>query len=149
MAKKSKKDFTTFWTREKPNPEDIIPLTHVEDKTGSQEGTTRKVTVENLMKSAPVQSINGQTGDVTIESLQGATGAQGPQGPQGDPGPVGPAGLNWMGLWSNSISYSLNDAVGFSGASYFCIQNVSAGQGDPSVNSTNWGAISLARSKRS
>jgi hypothetical protein len=147
MAKKSKKISQLSGLGEKPNPEDIIPLTHVEDKTGSQEGTTRKVTVENLMKSAPVQSINGQTGDVTIESLQGATGAQGPKGPQGDPGPAGPAGLNWMGLWSSSISYSLDDAVGFSGASYFCIQNVSAGQGNPSVNSTNWALLASQGAK--
>lgn len=138
MAKKSKKISQLSGLGEKPNLEDIIPLTHVEDKTGSQEGTTRKVTVGNLMKSAPVQSINGQTGDVLIESLKGDAGIQGPIGPKGEPGPIGPAGLNWKGMWSSSKNYIEDDAVGHLGASYFCIQDVGSGQADPSTNSTNW-----------
>ena len=138
MAKKSKKISQLSGLGEKPNLEDIIPLTHVKDKTGSQEGTTRKVTVENLMKSAPVQSINGQTGDVLIESLKGDAGIQGPIGPKGEPGPIGPAGLNWKGMWSSSKNYIEDDAVGHLGASYFCIQDVGSGQADPSTNSTNW-----------
>ena len=138
MAKKSKKISQLSGLGEKPNLEDIIPLTHVEDKTGSQEGTTRKVTVENLMKSAPIQSINGQTGDVLIESLKGDAGIQGPIGPKGEPGPIGPAGLNWKGMWSSSKNYIEDDAVGHLGASYFCIQDVGSGQADPSTNSTNW-----------
>lgn len=58
---------------------------------------------------------------VSMASLTGSTGAQGPAGPQGIPGPVGASGLNWKGLWSASTAYVLNDAVSYSGASYFCI----------------------------
>lgn len=55
----------------------------------------------------------------------GDTGAQGPQGAQGVPGPVGPAGLNWQGAWVSGGSYVVDDAVGYNGASYFCINNTS------------------------
>ncbi len=147
MAKKSKKISELSGLGEKPNPEDIIPLTHVEDKTGSTEGTTRKVTVVNLMKSAPIQSINGQTGDVLIDSLKGDTGIQGPVGPKGEPGPVGPTGLIWKGMWSSSQSYTEDDAVGYLGASYFCIQDVGSGQTNPSSNSTNWALMASQGAK--
>ncbi|WP_447887690.1 hypothetical protein [Serratia fonticola] len=51
----------------------------------------------------------------------GGVGPQGPEGPQGQPGPVGPAGLEWRGPWSSSVAYIPDDAVGYNGASYFCI----------------------------
>lgn len=54
-------------------------------------------------------------------SPPGPEGPQGPSGPQGSPGPVGPAGLEWRGPWSSSVSYILDDAIGYNGASYFCI----------------------------
>jgi len=37
---------------------DIIPITDVDDPTGSPQGTTKGVTVANLMAAAPVQSVN-------------------------------------------------------------------------------------------
>ncbi|MCY1699682.1 hypothetical protein OVA10_16685 [Lelliottia sp. SL45] len=51
----------------------------------------------------------------------GGAGAPGPQGPPGPPAPVGPAGLEWRGQWNASDSYIVDDAVGYDGASYFCI----------------------------
>lgn len=67
-------------------------------------------------------------------------GAQGPQGPQGVPGPVGPAGLNWQGAWVSGNSYVVDDAVGYGGASWFCINNTS-GTTNPSADPTNWALL--------
>ena len=61
------------------------------------------------------------------------SGAQGPIGPQGVPGPVGPAGLNWQGAWVSGASYVADDAVGFGGASYFCI-NATSGTTAPNAD---------------
>lgn len=68
-------------------------------------------------------------------------GPQGPQGPQGVPGPVGPIGLLWQGSWSVSGTYNINDAVGFGGASYFCINPVGPSVSDPSTDTTNWALL--------
>jgi hypothetical protein len=68
-------------------------------------------------------------------------GAQGPVGPQGVPGPVGPAGLNWQGSWSNTGVYAVDDAVGFGGASYFCINAVGPSLTNPSLDTVNWALL--------
>ncbi len=51
-----------------PADGDILPITDVSDTTtsGSADGTTKGVTVANLMGQAPVQSVAGRTGVVTI-----------------------------------------------------------------------------------
>lgn len=69
------------------------------------------------------------------------SGAQGPQGPQGDPGPVGPAGLNWQGAWSAAGTYVVDDAVGYGGASWFCISNVGPTATTPDLDPTNWALL--------
>lgn len=68
-------------------------------------------------------------------------GAQGPTGPQGVPGPVGPAGLNWQGAWSALGTYVVDDAVGFGGASYFCINPVGPFPTNPALDTTNWALL--------
>lgn len=68
-------------------------------------------------------------------------GPQGPQGPQGVPGPVGPIGLLWQGSWSASGTYNINDAVGFGGASYFCINPVGPSVSNPATDTTNWALL--------
>lgn len=68
-------------------------------------------------------------------------GAQGPIGPQGVPGPVGPAGLNWQGAWSALGTYVVDDAVGFGGASYFCINPVGPSPSDPASDPLNWALL--------
>ena len=47
---------------------DIIPITDISDTAGSAQGTTKKVTVANLVAAAPVQSVAGRTGTVTLSS---------------------------------------------------------------------------------
>jgi len=48
------------------NANDILPITDVDDTTGSLQGTTKAVKVSDLMGEAPVQSVAGRTGAVTI-----------------------------------------------------------------------------------
>ena len=49
-----------------PADGDILPITDIDDSTGSPQGTTKGVTVANLMGASPVQSVAGRTGAVTI-----------------------------------------------------------------------------------
>lgn len=78
--------------------------------------------------------------NTNIVGPQGAQGVQGPIGPQGVPGPVGPAGLNWQGAWSSGTSYVADDAVGYGGASYFCILATS-GTTTPDLDTTHWALL--------
>jgi len=70
----------------------------------------------------------------------GTQGPQGVQGPLGPPGPVGPAGLEWQGQWVSGTSYVADDAVGFGGASYFCIAPTS-GTTAPNLATANWALL--------
>jgi len=70
----------------------------------------------------------------------GPQGIQGPAGPQGPVGPVGPAGLNWQGVWVSGTSYIVDDAVGYAGASWFCI-NPTSGTTPPDVDTVNWALL--------
>lgn len=75
--------------------------------------------------------------------LPGATGAQGnagSQGIQGIPGVVGPSGLNWQGQWVSGTSYVADDAVGYNGASWFCILATS-GTINPFQDSLSWALL--------
>lgn len=87
------------------------------------------------------------TGAISVEDFTAQvasvipSGAQGPQGPQGDPGPVGPAGLNWQGTWSAAGTYVVDDAVGYGGASWFCIDPVGPSATPPNSDTTNWALL--------
>lgn len=69
---------------------------------------------------------------------QGVAGVAGPAGPVG---PVGPAGLNWQGSWSASGTYVIDDAVGYAGASWFCIDPVGPSATPPNADPTNWALL--------
>jgi hypothetical protein len=69
---------------------------------------------------------------------QGVAGVAGPAGPVG---PVGPAGLNWQGAWSASGTYVIDDAVGYAGASWFCIDPVGPSATPPNADPTNWALL--------
>lgn len=84
--------------------------------------------------------IQGEQGTQGIPGAQGEIGLQGPIGPQGVAGPVGPAGLNWQGVWVSGTSYVVDDAVGYDGASWFCINNT-AGISSPDLDPTNWALL--------
>jgi hypothetical protein len=89
--------------------------------------------------------LNAETQPYTIQDLvdtigTGAEGPQGVEGPAGPPGPVGPAGLEWQGTWVSGTSYVEDDAVGYDGASWFCILATS-GTTAPDVDSTHWALL--------
>jgi hypothetical protein len=90
---------------------------------------------EYLTGAISVQDFTAQVASVI------PSGAQGPIGPQGVPGPVGPAGLNWQGAWSALNTYVVDDAVGYNGASWFCIANVGPSALDPAADTTNWALL--------
>jgi hypothetical protein len=72
----------------------------------------------------------------------GPQGIQGPAGPQGALGPVGPAGLEWQGLWDADTAYAADDAVGYNGASWFCINPISTtGNDDPEADTVTWALL--------
>lgn len=63
-----------------------------------------------------IQGIQGPKGDT------GATGPQGATGATGATGAAGPEGLVWKGAWDSGTAYVIDDAVGYGGSSYICIQ---------------------------
>jgi len=83
-----------------------------------------------------IGSIIALIGDVN----QGPIGPQGNTGPTGPQGPVGPAGLEWQGEWVSGTSYVEDDAVGYDGASWFCILATS-GTTAPDVDTTHWALL--------
>jgi hypothetical protein len=88
------------------------------------------------------QGIQGETGAAsTVAGPIGLTGSTGPQGIQGIAGPIGPAGLNWQGLWDPATVYLSDDAVGYNGASWFCINNVGPSVNTPDSDPANWALL--------
>jgi hypothetical protein len=87
------------------------------------------------------QGSTGPAGPIGPQGPTGSSGSAGPQGQQGVPGPVGPAGLNWQGTWSALNAYSIDDAVGYSGASWFCINPVGPSATPPNIDPTNWSLL--------
>jgi hypothetical protein len=79
----------------------------------------------NLLATSGAAGPQGPEGPAGPEGAAGATGAQGPTGAQGNVGPAGPAGLEWRGAWVSGTLYVEDDAVGYGGASWFCIADTS------------------------
>ena len=78
--------------------------------------------------------------DLVSSPSQGPMGPQGNAGPTGPQGPAGPAGLNWQGDWLSGETYVVDDAVGYGGASYFCISGTS-GTTIPSADTDHWALL--------
>jgi|LakMenEpi03Aug12_release.lakeMendotaPanAssembly.Ray.scaffolds.fasta_scaffold03102_5 hypothetical protein len=111
-------------------PKDLIPLgVRLSDREDSY--VTTVITGEDL-----INSITSAVG-----STVGPVGAQGPQGSQGVAGPVGPAGLNWQGAWDTLAVYALDDAVGYAGASWFCINPTGPNLLSPNLDPLNWALL--------
>ena len=105
----------------------------------------------NILGGLLVNSSSGTSGQVLVSQgpstnpiwsnvSTGPQGVQGPIGPQGPVGPVGPAGLNWQGVWTSGASYVIDDAVGYGGASWFCILATS-GTTTPDLDTTHWALL--------
>ena len=101
---------------------------------------TKSFLVSDFINLLATSGAAGPQGPVGPTGATGAAGETGPQGIQGVAGPVGPAGLNWQGSWVSGTSYVADDAVGYNGASYFCILATS-GTTNPSVDTTHWALL--------
>lgn len=102
----------------------------------------------------------GATGAPGVDAIgtTGATGATGPQGLQGPQGinginAVSPSGLIWRGNWNATYSYAINDSVGYNGASWFAIDNVTARPTPltpnipPDVDTSHWALLAMQGSQ--
>ncbi len=92
------------------------------------------------------QGLTGPTGSTGSAGSTGATGATGATGPTGPQGNAGATGLTFRGAWVATTTYVANDAVAFSGATYFNILGItgSAGNSNPSVDTTHWALLAAA-----
>lgn len=116
-----------------PGPEDLLLGINVTLDAGADSPKTRTFTVGSIVELAS----NGVAGP---PGPTGAQGAEGIQGPRGLDGAVGPAGLNWRGTWTPITSYIEDDAVGWNGASWFCILAI-AGSEYPNLDTTHWALL--------
>lgn len=111
------------------------------DSNGNTEGNpTRAFAIQDIINLIP-PGAQGATGATGPQGPTGQAGATGPSGSQGIPGPIGPAGLNWQGQWVSGGSYVLNDAVGYNGASWFCVLAISGGILSPPSDPTHWALL--------
>ena len=101
---------------------------------------TKSFLVSDFINLLATSGAAGPQGPEGPAGAEGPAGETGPQGIQGAAGPVGPAGLNWQGSWVSGTSYAADDAVGYGGASYFCILATS-GTTNPSVDTTHWALL--------
>lgn len=128
----------------------ITNKTSVSSITPTNVGAQIKSTVDYIdQEISNIELIPGPQGVQGVQGPQGPiglTGTQGPAGPQGIAGPAGPAGLEWRGAWVSGTSYIVDDAVGFNGASWFCV-NATSGTTSPNLDPTNWALLAAQGSQ--
>ena len=108
---------------------------------GGGTGPAGPVGPPGIQGAQGVAGPTGPQGTAGSAGGAGATGATGPQGIQGVAGPVGPAGLNWQGSWSTLGIYAPDDAVGYNGASWFCLNAVGPSASNPLIDPFNWALL--------
>jgi hypothetical protein len=91
---------------------------------------------------------NGAPGPIGSQGIQGIQGLVGPTGAQGVAGPVGAAGLTFVGAFNNTLGYSVDDVVFFSGSSYVALANIPAPifpavLPNPNVDTVNWNFLAI------
>lgn len=119
-------------------------MTREELNTYIDENVTDKTAPDSLSPTDEGNALKAVADyvDQQVDTIPvGPAGPEGVQGPAGPVGPVGPTGLNWQGQWSDSAEYVEDDAVGFNGASYFCINAVGPSADDPETDTTNWALL--------
>ena len=106
-------------------------------------GSTGSQGAQGVAGTAGAQGLTGATGST---GLQGATGAPGPVGAMGPAGANGANGLNgtpgltWLGAWGSAMSYAVNDAVSYGGASYLSVVPGNVGQ-RPDLYPAAWAVL--------
>jgi hypothetical protein len=106
--------------------------------TQGQNGIQGPIGLTGPAGATGLQGVKGDKGDT---GNTGAVGSTGPQGVKGDAGPVGPAGLTWRSSWVANTSYLKDDAVGYDGASWFCLLNHSGISVPPNLDPTRWALL--------
>jgi hypothetical protein len=103
----------------------------------------RSTQVNDADPSYTIEDLAGTIGTATQGPAGpiGLTGPTGPIGLTGPMGPVGPAGLNWQGAWVSGADYLEDDAVGYNGASWFCIADIPDGTIAPDLDTTHWALL--------
>jgi hypothetical protein len=104
---------------------------------------SKKLAGSQLITALPVGP-QGPQGPVGPTGPAGPTGATGATGPIGPVGPAGVTGLTFLGSWSSSTAYVVNDCVEYNGATYFCIDPVGPSPLNPSFDITNWALLAAA-----
>ncbi len=111
--------------------------------TRGVEGTTPYAHAANWT-CVPAVTAGGLDAIASTPGPAGPTGPSGPTGPTGatgPAGPTGPAGMTWLGAWSSTTAYVVDDAVSDGGASYICI---AANTNDQPPNATYWDVLAAA-----
>jgi hypothetical protein len=123
-------------------------MTNTELKTNIDNAITNKSTALSITPINVGEQIKSTVDyiDQEIAAIEITPGPTGPTGPQGVAGPVGPAGLEWQGAWVSGTSYVVDDAVGYNGASWFCI-NPTSGTTSPNLDPTNWALLAAQGSQ--
>ena len=134
-------------------PQGVAGPPGIQGVTGSQgiqgeQGVQGPIGLDGPIGNTGLTGAQGPTGATGAGStVVGATGpagpigVTGPQGIQGITGTISPAGLTWQGAWSALTTYAVDDAVGFGGASYFCINPVGPSLTNPSLDPANWSLL--------
>jgi len=91
---------------------------------------------------------NGAPGPIGPQGIQGIQGLVGPTGAQGVAGPVGAAGLNFEGVFDNTLGYLEDDVVFFGGSSYVALMNIPAPTPptvlpNPDVDTVSWNFLAI------
>ena len=124
-------------------PQGPVGLTGPQGEQGIQgvQGEKGDQGIQGVEGPQGIQGIQGVKGDTGATGPTGPTGATGPQGPQGNAGPIGPAGLTWRGAWVANASYTKDDAVGYGGASWFCLITHSNRSTTPNNDTSYWALL--------
>jgi hypothetical protein len=98
---------------------------------------TIKITFNNFINSLNNNGIIGHQGSI---GPQGPNGVDGVSGVDGQYGPIGPLGLTYIGLWSQTVDYFINDVVTFSSSAYVCINDIIGNplNINPNLDTGNW-----------
>jgi collagen type VII alpha len=84
----------------------------------------------------------GVVGATGAAGAAGGTGATGAMGATGAPGAAGVAGMTFMGVWSATVHYSVNDGVTFGGTTYMAL--ASGSNQEPDLNPQAWAVLAAA-----
>lgn len=126
-------------------PPGLTGPTGVAGLTGAK-GDTGATGAAGPMGPAGPQGLQGVQGQQGVAGPAGPAGSAGPAGPTGPAGatgamgPAGPVGIAFLGSYSSTANYGLNDAVSYEGSSYISLTASNHGN-TPGLNPAYWSVI--------